>query len=163
MKVTEIQLTNFQLQQLMEEFNPKLTADGINSKYSWFLYKNCEQMMPLYNELINKLYDERREPEFPAWFKENQEIITTYADKDENGKIKENPQGFPIITEHAEEYQMSMVEFKEKYKDFYAKLEKKPSINREIYMQKVSFMATMLELSEFPPTTKPFIIGLLGY
>ena len=50
-----------------------------------------------------------------------------------------------------------------KYKDLFDKIDKKPEVNREIYLKNVSFMATQLELSEFPNNTKPYIIGLLGY
>lgn len=163
MKVSEIQMTKFQLRQLFEEFNPKLNADGINAKYSWFMYKNCEQMVPLYNELLAQLYDERREPEYPAWFQEHQSLIAEFSDKDENGKAKQDEHGLPVITEKAEEFKAAFASFKEKYKDFYEKLAKKDSTNREIYMQPVSFNATQLEISEFPPNTKPYVVGLLGY
>ena len=81
MRVSEVQLTNFQLQQLFEEFNPRLMTDGINVKYSWFMYKNCEVMAPLYNQLMNELYDERREPDFPAMFAEGQALIEKYREE----------------------------------------------------------------------------------
>ncbi len=163
MKVSEVQITNYQLQQLFEEFNSKLTTDGINAKYSWFMYKNSEVMAPLYNQLSQELYDERREPDFPAMFNETQALIEKYRDRDEEGKELNDKGGNPMFTQHGEEYFNETKKIREKYKELFEKIEKKPEVNREIYLKNVSFMATMLELSEFPNNTKPYIIGLLGY
>lgn len=163
MKVSEVQITNFQLQQLFEEFNSRLTTDGINAKYSWFMYKNSEAMAPLYNKLSQELYDERKEPEFPNMFNEAQLLIEKYRDRDAEGKEINDKAGNPLFTQHGEEYSSEYKKLREKYKDLFEKIDKKPEVNREIYLKNVSFMATQLELSEFPNNTKPYIIGLLGY
>lgn len=163
MKVSEVQITNYQLQQLFEEFNSKLTTDGINAKYSWFMYKNSETMAPLYNQLSQELFDERREPDFPAMFTESQALIEKYRDRDADGKAANDKAGNPQFTQHGEEYLEETKKLREKYKDLFEKIDKKQEVNREIYMKPVSFMATQLELSEFPNNTKPYIIGLLGY
>ena len=163
MKVSEVQITNYQLQQLFEEFNSKLTTDGINAKYSWFMYKNSEAMAPLYNQLSQELYDERREPDFPAMFTETQTLIEKYRDRDADGKEINDKAGNPTFTQHSEEYFNETKKIREKYKELFEKIDKKAEVNREIYLKNVSFMATQLELSEFPNNTKPYIIGLLGY
>ena len=163
MKVSEVQITNFQLQQLFEEFNSRLTTDGINAKYSWFMYKNSEAMAPLYNKLSQELYDERKEPEFPNMFNEAQLLIEKYRDRDAEGKEINDKAGNPLFTQHGEDYLAEYKKLREKYKDLFDKIDKKPEVNREIYLKNVSFMATQLELSEFPNNTKPYIIGLLGY
>ena len=163
MKVSEVQITNYQLQQLFEEFNSKLTTDGINAKYSWFMYKNSEAMAPLYNQLSQELYDERREPDFPAMFTETQTLIEKYRDRDADGKEINAKDGNAQFTQHGEEYVAEYKKLREKYKELFEKIDKKAEVNREIYLKNVSFMATQLELSEFPNNTKPYIIGLLGY
>ena len=163
MKVSEVQITNYQLQQLFEEFNSKLTTDGINAKYSWFMYKNSEAMAPLYNQLSQELYDERREPDFPAMFTETQTLIEKYRDRDADGKEINDKAGNPTFTQYGEEYFNETKKIREKYKELFEKIDKKAEVNREIYLKNVSFMATQLELSEFPNNTKPYIIGLLGY
>ena len=104
MKVSEVQITNFQLQQLFEEFNSRLTTDGINAKYSWFMYKNSEAMAPLYNKLSQELYDERKEPDFPNMFNEAQLLIEKYRDRDAEGKEINDKAGNPLFTQHGEEY-----------------------------------------------------------
>lgn len=163
MKVSEVQITNFQLKQLFEEFNPRLMADGINSKYSWFMYKNCEMMAPLYNQLMNELYDERREPDFPNMFNEGQLLVEKYCDRDDEGKKILDNAGNPVITKQHEEYVKDYQALREKYKELFEKIDKKQQVNNEIFVKNVSFMATQLELSEFPNNTKPYIIGILGY
>jgi hypothetical protein len=163
MKVEEIQLTKFQVKQLFEEFNPRLQADGINAKYSWFIYKNCEQLVALYNQIITELYDERREPEFPEIFTKTQQLIVEYCDKDEKGQPIKDERGNPVFTKQQDKYIEELNKLKAEHKEFYEKLDHKEEKNREIMLQTVSFMATRLELSEFPPNTKPYIIGLLGY
>lgn len=163
MKVSEVQITNFQLQQLFEEFNPRLIADGINSKYSWFLYKNCEVMAPLYNKLVSELYDERKEPDFPAMYNETQLLIEKYRDRDADGNPINDKNGNPQFTEHKEEYVKESEEIRKKYPTLFENIAKKQQVNRKIYLKTVSFMATQLELSEFPNNTKPYIVGILGY
>lgn len=163
MKVEEVQLTKFQVKQLFEEFNPRLQTEGVNAKYSWFIYKNCEQLVQLYNQIMTELYDERREPEFPEVFKKTQELIATYCDKDENGQPVKDEHGGPTFNKDGQKYVEELTKLREAHKEFYEKLDQKDAKNREVLMQVVSFMATKLELSEFPPTTKPYIIGLLGY
>lgn len=162
MKVEEVKITNFQLQQLFEEFNSRLTTEGISAKYSWFIFKNSEAMAPLYTQLMGELYNERTEPEYPAMAAEASQLITKYRDRDDSGKEINDPNGNPRFTQHAEEYTKEYEALREKYKTLFEKIDKKPATNHEIYMKTVSFMATKLELSEFPNNTKPYIVGLLG-
>lgn len=163
MKVSEITISKIQLKQLFEEFNSKLLADGINAKYSWFIYKNCETMAEEYGKLMTALYDERREPEFAAVFKRQQEMQATYADKDENGNLVKGQNGLPVYTKYAKEYTEEFNKLREEYKEFFEKLDKKNEVNSAILKETVTIMATQLELSEFPNNTKPYIIGILGY
>jgi predicted nuclease with TOPRIM domain len=163
MKVAEVQMTNFQLQQLFEEFNPRLTVDGINAKYSWFMYKNCEAMIGAYNQLMSELYDERKEKDFPAMFSENQMLIEKYRDRDADGKELNDKAGNPQFNQHKDDYVKAYQELREKYKELFEKIDKKNEVNREVYMKNVTIQGTMLELSEFPNNTKPYVIGLLGY
>lgn len=163
MKVSEITISKIQLKQLFEEFNSKLLADGINAKYSWFIYKNCETMAEEYGKLMNALYDERREPDFPAVFKRQQEMQAAYADKDEKGNLVLGKNGLPVYTKCAKEYAEEFNKLREEYKDFFEKLDKKGEVNAAILSESVTITATQLELSEFPNNTKPYIIGILGY
>lgn len=163
MKVSEITISKIQLKQLFEEFKSKLLTDGINAKYSWFIYKNCETMAEEYGKLMNALYDERREPDFPTVFKRQQEMQSAYADKDEKGNLVRGQNGLPVYTKCAKEYAEEFNKLREEYKDFFEKLDKKGEVNAAILSESVTITATQLELSEFPNNTKPYIIGILGY
>lgn len=163
MKVSEITITKLQLKQLFEEFNSKLRTDGINAKYSWFMYKNCEAMAEEYGKLAASLYDERREPDFQEIFKRQQELQATYADKDENGNLVTGQNGLPVYTKCAKEYAEEFAKLREEHKEFFEKLDKKNEVNMAVFNENVTVMATLLELSEFPNNTKPYIIGILGY
>jgi hypothetical protein len=162
MKVENLTISKFYLKQLFEEFNPKILADGTNAKYSWFIYKNCEVMAPEYAKLMNELYDERREPEYPEIWKAQQELQEQFADRDEKGNVVTR-NGFPVYTKHAKEYDEAFAKLRQDHKEFFEKLDKKDAVNREIFNQTVTIAATMLEVSEFPNNAKPFIVGTLGY
>jgi hypothetical protein len=71
--------------------------------------------------------------------------------------------GLPVYTKCAKEYDEEFAKLHEKHKEFFEKVGKKEEVNREIYAQTVTIPLTMLELSEFPNNTKPFIVGTLGY
>lgn len=163
MRVSEKTITNFQLKQLFEEFNAKLMVEGITPKFSWFLFKNTEAMAPLYNKLMLELYDERREEEFPAMYAELQQIEATYCDKDlETDMPITDAQGNKQYNEKREEYTKAFEELREKFKDLFERIDNKPKVNQEIFAKQVTFNATLLDLTEFPNQTKPYIIGLLG-
>lgn len=162
MKVENVTISKFYLRQLFEEFNPKILADGINAKYSWFIYKNCETMAPEYAKLMGELYDERREPEYQQVWTAQRELQEKYADRNEKGEFVLH-NGLPVYTKCAKEYDEEFAKLRETYKDFFEKVDKKEQVNREIYGQSVTIPLTMLELSEFPNNTKPFIVGTLGY
>ena len=162
MKVEEITVTKYQLKQLFEEFNSKILADGISAKYSWFLFKNAETMSGIYNGIMAELFDERREPEFREIWAAQKTLQEKYADRDENGQFVLN-NGLPVYTKCAKEYDEEFLKLREAHKEFFTKLDAKERTNMEILNQTVTFQATMLELSEFPANTKPFIVGLLGY
>ena len=166
MNVTEVTLTKFQLKQLFEEFNSQVNDNGISAKYSWFIYKNCESMAQEYANLMNSLYDERKESEYPNVLAAQQALYEKYGDRDENNKLKINPEnGRPFISdeEKIKSYEIDFMKLKGEYKKFFEKFDKKNSINQAIYNERVTIMATKMDLSEFPPNTKPFIVGILGY
>lgn len=162
MKVDNVTISNFYLKRLFEDFNSMVMADGISAKYSWFVYKNCETMAPEYAKLMNELYDERREPDFGEIWSAEQQLQQKYADRDEKGEIILR-NGVPVYSEHAKEYEDEFNKLREAHKEFFEKLDNKENVNREIFAKPVTFAATMLELSEFPNNTKPFIVGTLGY
>lgn len=163
MMVNDIKLSNFQLKQLFEEFNSKLNEPGETAKFSWVVYKNCEILAPAYAQLMQELYDERREPEFPEFYKKQQDLIQKYADRDEQNAIIYNQNGAPQIIENIVEFNQENEKLLETYSELYDKIKNKDKVNFEIYNKFNTYQLHMLELNEFPPRTPPFIVGILGY
>lgn len=164
MKVNELTISKFQLKKLFEEFNAQVNEMGISAKYSWFIYKNCESMAMEYTNLMNSLYDERRENDYAAVLAAQRDLEQKYAEKNEDGNVKYGPDGRPTISgENVKKYEKDFNKVREQYKEFFERLDKKNEINQRIFNDTVTITATQLELSEFPPNTKPFIIGILGY
>jgi len=163
MTVREVTLSNFQLKQLFETLNRKLNDDGENAKFSWLVFKNCEILAKPYSDLMNELYDERREPEFPAFYQAQQALVQKYADRDEQNNIVVDGNNAPVINENIVEFNQANAALLEQYSDLYEKIKKKDEINFEIYNRQCTFTLHCMELSEFPARTIPFIVGLLGY
>ena len=163
MTTREVTLSNFQLKQLFEEFNKRLNVPGDSAKYSWLIYKNCELMAKPYSDLINALYDERREPDFPAFYQAQQELVQKYADRDEqNNIIKNQETNQPVINENIVEFNQANNELCEKYSELCEKIKNKDQVNFEIFNKQNAFTLHCMELSEFPPQTPPFVVGILG-
>lgn len=163
MTLKEITLSNFQLKQLFEEFNRKLTEPGETAKYSWFMYQNCELLAKPYNEVLGKLFDERREPEFPEFYQKQQQLVMKYADRDEQNNIVHDQNGAPVINENIVEFNEANATLLKEYSTLYEKIQNKDKVNYEVYKETNVYKLYCLELSEFPPRTTPFIVGILGY
>lgn len=163
MTTRDVTLSNFQLKQLFEEFNKKLGEPGENAKYSWFIFKNVELMAKAYAELMQSLYDERKEPEFPEFYQEQQKLVQKYADRDEQNNIVRDNNNAPVIIENIVEFNQENAKLLEKYSSLYEKIKNKDAVNYEIFNKTQTLTLHCLELSEFPARTVPFVVGLLGY
>lgn len=160
MRVAEVTLSNYQIKQLFEEFNSKLSTDGESAKYSWFLFKNSEAMAGAYAQLMNELFDERREPDFPAMYQEQQALLAQFMAIPEN--VVERDGNKTLTPAAAAKFDEEFKPIREKYSELFDKIEHKAATNQEIFNKQIRIQATILDLSEFPANTKPFIVGLLG-
>lgn len=163
MMTSEIRLSNYQLKQLFEEFNKKLYEPGETPRFSWVIYKNCEILAPAYAKLMDSLFDERRDPDFPEFYKKQQELVQRYADRDEQNNIIRDENGSPQIDEYIVEFNQENEKLLQSYSTLYSKIKEKNKINTEIYNKVNTYTLYALELSEFPTRTAPYIVGILGY
>lgn len=163
MELKNVTLSNYQLKQLFEEFNRRLNEPGENAKFSWVMYKNCETLVKPYTELMTSLYDERKEPDFPAFYQEQQKLVQEYADRDEQNNIIRDQNGAPQINENIVEFNEANEKLLEKYSTLCEKIKNKDKVNSELYVKQQTFSLYCLELTEFPSRTIPFIVGILGY
>lgn len=164
MKSEKRKLTNYQIKQLYEDFTKKIYEDGVTAKYSWFLYKNYQILGNAYGALANEIFDERRDPDFQNMVNDQNELVLKYADRDEQANIKRDEHGNPIINDNIVEFNKENDKLlTTKYAALYEKLQNKDKINNAILTKQVDIELLVLDISEFPATTPPFIVGLLGY
>ena len=163
MTAREVKLTNFQLKQIFENLSKKINEPGESPKYSWFIYKTCEALAEPYARLINELYDEHREPEYPEFDKEQKALVQKYADRDEQNTVITDKHGRPVIRENIVEFGEENAKLLAKYPTLNENWKNKEKTNYEIYQKTQVYTLTCLELSEFPTKTPPFIVGVFGY
>lgn len=163
MTLNDVVLNNFQVKQLFEEFNKKLNEPGENPQYSWVIYKNCEILAGAYTQIMQELYDERREPEFPEFYNKQQALIQKYADRNEQNEIIFDRSGNPQIIENIVEFNQENAKLLEEYSELCEKVKNKDKVNLEVYNKTNSYKLYTMELSEFPLRTPPYIVGMIGY
>lgn len=163
MKSEKRKLSNYQIKQLYEDFAKKVYEEGITAKYSWFLYKNYQILGNAYAAIANEVFDERREPDFQNMLNDQNELVLKYADRDEQANIKRDERGNPVINDNIVEFNKENDQLlSTKYAALYEKLQNKEKFNHEILTRQVDIDLLVLDVSEFPPTTPPYIVGLLG-
>lgn len=163
MTAREVKLNNIQLKQIFEYLSKKVNEPGEAAKYSWFIYRTCESLAEPYARLMNELYDERREPDYPEFDKEQKALVQKYADRDEQNTVITDERGRPLIRENIVEFTEENNKLLEKYPTLNENWKNKEKVNFEIFQKSQSYNLTCLELSEFPPKTPPFIVGIFGY
>lgn len=159
----DVTLSNFQLKQVFESLSKKMNEPGETPKYSWFIFKTCEFLAKPYAEMMNELYDERREPDYPAFDKEQKALVQKYADRDEQNTIITDEQGRPLIKENIVEFSEENAKLLEKYPTLNENWKNKEKHNIEVFQKTQSYKLNCLEINEFPPRTPPFIVGIFGY
>lgn len=157
-----LKLKKIEVTQLFEEFNTLILKEGVSAKYSLFVYNNAQVLMPIWEQIAAEIYDERREPEFPKFIQQNNDIITKYADRDEQGNIVKDQNGQPMITEQIVEFNTAVETLNSTYKEMLERIAQKDEINKQVYLQEIEVELTCLDIDEFPANTKPFVVGILN-
>lgn len=160
MKIVNKKLKNVEIRQLFEEFNRLAFQDGLNAKYSYMVFKNSEILLPKFQEIMNRLYDEQKDPEFHQWLDKQNEIRTRFADRDEQGNVKTDPNGNLIIIDQIVECDKELEKLNIDFKELNERLKAKDGYNRQIYMEEIDIDIVTLDIDEFPNTAKPFVVAL---
>lgn len=163
MTAREVTMSNFQLKQIFESLSKKINEPGETPKYSWFIFKTCEILAKPYADMMNELYDERREPDYPVFDEEQRKLVQKYADRDEQNTVIRDEQGRPLIKENIVEFSEENAKLLEKYPKLNENWKNKEKHNYEVFQKMQTFTLTCLEINEFPAHTPPFIVGIFGY
>ena len=104
MKEKNIMLTNGQVKDAFEYFANQLRQDGKNAIYSYMIYKNAERLTNAYKNIVSKIYNENTDKKFQEFKMKANELFRKYADRDDQGNIKLDEKGQPVITEQFNEF-----------------------------------------------------------
>lgn len=162
MKEKNIMLSNSQVKGAFEYFSSQLRQDGKNATYSYMIYKNAERLTDAYKNIVSKLYNENTDEKFQKFRMDINETIRKYADRDDQGNIKLDDKGQPVITEQIEEFKKENDELMKKNKSVIEERQKKVDESVQLLNQTSEYYLFTVELKDFPNDTLPGIVGLFA-
>lgn len=162
MQEKAITLKNGQVKGIYEYFVNILQQDGKNAVFSYMVYKNAEKLAAAYNEIISKIYNEAADATFQEFKKKVSELISKYADRDEQGNIKFDEKGQPIIIEQLVEFKEADAKLVEENKEMLDTRQTK--INESLQYLELSneYSLLTINLTDFPNDAAPGIVGLFA-
>lgn len=162
MKEKNIMLSNGQVKGVFEYFNSQLRLDGKNATYSYMIYKNAERLTDAYKNIVSRLYNENTDEKFQKFRTEVSETIRKYADRDDQGNIKHDEKGQPVITEQINEFREENDELMKKNKTVIEERQRKIDESVQLLNQNSEYYLFTIGLSDFPNDTLPGIVGLFA-
>lgn len=157
-----ITLKNGQIKAIYEYFAKLLNEDGKNAAFSYMLYKNVEILNERYADIIAKMYDEKSDVEFQNFRNKGSELVTKYADRNEQGEILLDTQGQPIIREMLAEFNTDREKLTEEFKPMLDNREQR--IAETISMLETTYELNLYvtKIENMPNNTMPAIVGIFG-
>lgn len=162
MKEKNIMLTNGQVKDIFEYFARQLRQDGKNAAYSYMIYKNAERLTDAYKNVVSKIYNENADAKFQEFKMKANELFRKYADRDDQGNIKLDEKGQPIITEQFNEFKEENDKLTKDNEELFAEYKKKIDETRQMLSQQSEYYLFTIGLSDFPNDTLPGIVGLFA-
>lgn len=80
-------LKNGQVKAFYEYFANLLNQDGKNAAFSYMIYQNVMILSAKYNEIMSTIYDERKDAAFMEFVSKANDLLTKYADRNEQGDV----------------------------------------------------------------------------
>lgn len=157
-----ITLKNGQIKAIYEYFAKLLNEDGKNAAFSYMLYKNVEILNERYADIIAKMYDEKTDVEFQNFRNKGSELVTKYADRNEQGEILLDTRGQPIIREMLAEFNTDREKLTEEFKPMLDNREQR--IAETISMLETTYELNLYvtKIENMPNDTMPAIVGIFG-
>ncbi len=125
------------------------------------IYKNVEILSGDYNNIVNTIYDERRDAKFAEFMSKTDELIVKYADRDEQGNpIAEN--NSYKITEQIAEFKQEREALEKEYADVLANRQQKIQESMQFLDTSSEYSLIVLPITKFPNKTLPAIVGIFG-
>ncbi len=162
MEQKSITLKRGQVKGIYEYFASQLQQEGKNAAFSYFVYKNAEYLASEYANIVKVAYNENADEKFQEFRQKGTEIVTKYADRDEQGNIKFDEKGQPIITEQIAEFQAEDKKLVEEYKDVLDNRSAKIKETITFLETTSEYRLYVLPLKDFPNNTAPSIVGIFA-
>ena len=99
LKVQEQFLTGQDLIMLYEWCATRLDKECDDSVTGLLMMSNVMLLNTVYEDLMGKLYNERKDPNWTAWLKAEQGVAEKYGDRDNTGNIVHDSMGRAVINE----------------------------------------------------------------
>jgi hypothetical protein len=162
MQEKAITLKNGQVKGIYEYFVNILQQDGKNAVFSYMVYKNAEKLAAAYNEISGKIYNEAADTTFQEFKKKVSELISKYADRDEQGNIKIDEKGQPVIIEQLVEFKEADAKLVEENKEMLDA--RQARINESLQYLELSneYSLLTINLTDFPNDAAPGIVGIFA-
>jgi len=157
-----ITLKNGQIKAIYEYFGNLLSKDGKNAEFSYMIYKNAEILSPMYAEIVNKIYNENADSEFQKFLQAGRELISKYADRDEQGNVITDTNGNPLVNEQIAEFNTENTALLEEYKAVISAREQRIKESVEYLETSYELNLFVVHLENMPNDTQPAIVGIFG-
>lgn len=161
METKTITLKRGQVKSIYEYFVQQLQQEGKTAEFSYFVYKNAEILAGEYQNIVNLIYDESRDTKFHEFMKKRSELITKYADRDEQGNlITENNN--VKITEQVAEFKQETEELEKEYKEVLDTRDQRIKESVQFLDMTSEYNLIVMSVTKFPDKTMPAIVGIFG-
>ena len=106
----------YEIKQFFEVLNKFITTDGVGRDMSYAALKTINILEPVYKEIVEGIYKPENDPKVKEYQDGIKKLAFQYADRDEQGKTKVDPNGNPIVTEQIVEFQNAVQKYNEENK-----------------------------------------------
>lgn len=160
MEQKTIILTNGQVKVIYEYFSQLLQQEGKNALFSYFIYNNMKFLSESYNKIVNLLYNENTDEKYQEFRQKASELVTKYAERDEQGNVKFNEQNQPMIIEQIAEFKEENEKLIEKYKEVIDNRNFKIKEAIDFLEVSAEYRLFVLSIKDFPDNTAPLVVGI---
>ena len=126
------------------------------------IYKNAEKLATAYNEIIGKIYNEATDIDFAAFKKKAGELVTKFADRDEQGNIKRDDNGQIVITEQIAEFKEADEKLVAENKEMLDARQARINESMKYLDLSNEYSLLTIKLTDFPNEAAPGIVGIFA-
>lgn len=162
MQEKAITLKNGQVKGIYEYFVNVLQQDGKNAVFSYMVYKNAEKLAEAYGKITSKIYNENTDVAFQEFRKKASDLVSQFADRDEQGNIKLDDKGQVLITEQIAEFREADKKLAEENKQMLEARQAKINESMQYLELTNEYSMLTIELKDFPNDAAPGIVGIFA-